>query len=275
MLPGVDELLSIGRFARLAGLSIGALRHYHAAGLLSPARVDPQTGYRRYATAQLDDARLVARLRELNLPLSEIRALLAATPAERRARLAEHRSRLLAGLARTQRQIHWLNRTIDHEEPIMSATSATDPPGDVEHATQRRLAVDLFNHVWTLLERSDRSADEDDEMLHAAHASRHHWGVVGEPVHRARGEWQCSRVYAVLGRAEPALWHARRTIEICEQHGIADFDIAFGWEALARASRIAGDHVAADAAVARARELAGAIAEDDDRQLLLSDLATI
>jgi DNA-binding transcriptional MerR regulator len=271
----MDELLSIGRFARLAGLSVGALRHYHDAGLLSPARVDPHTGYRRYATAQVDDARLVARLRELNLPLAEIRALLAATPRERRERLAEHRARLLAGLARTQRQIHWLNRTIDHEEPIMSATSATDPSGDVDPATHRRLAVDLFNRVWTLLERSDRSADEDDEMVHAAHASRHHWGVIGEPVNRARGEWQCSRVYAVLGRAEPALWHARRTIELCEQHGIGDFDVAFGWEALARASRVAGDHAAADAALARARELAADVAEDEDRELLLSDLATV
>ena len=45
MLPGMDgELLSIGRFARLAGLSVGALRHYHQHGLLVPARVDPQTG---------------------------------------------------------------------------------------------------------------------------------------------------------------------------------------------------------------------------------------
>ena len=46
----------------------------------------------------------------------------------------------------------------------------------------------------------------------AARASRFHWGEVGEPVNRVRGEWQCSRVYAVLGRAEPALWHARRCL---------------------------------------------------------------
>ena len=47
-------------------------------------------------------------------------------------------------------------------------------------------------------------------MIHAAHASRYHWSQVGEPVNVAHGEWQCSHVYAALGRAEPALHHARR-----------------------------------------------------------------
>lgn len=65
MLRAMDELLSIGRFARLARLTVGALRHYHEHGLLAPARIDPETGYRSYARSQLDDARLVGRLREL------------------------------------------------------------------------------------------------------------------------------------------------------------------------------------------------------------------
>ncbi len=94
-------------------------------------------------------------------------------------------------------------------------------PATIDAVTHRQLAVDLFNSVWTLLERTDRSTAEDDDMLHAAHASRHHWGEVGEPVNLARGEWQCSRVYAVLGRAEPALWHARRCLALCEELGSA------------------------------------------------------
>lgn len=265
-----EELLSIGRLARLAGLSIGALRHYHELGLLLPSRVDPLTAYRSYAHAQLDEARLIARLRELELPLPEVRAILGADAVERRRLLAAHRSRLTALLARTQRQVHWLNQAIDHEEPLMTAPSA---PVDV--ADRRQLAIDLFNHVWTLLERTDRAPLEDDEMLHAAHASRYHWGEVGEPVNLARGEWQCSRVYSVLGRSEPALWHARRCLALCEEHGIGDWDLAFAHEAIARALRVAGDHAGADAAVARARELSADIAEAEDRELLLSDLATV
>lgn len=272
MLEAMDaELLSIGRFGRLAGLSIGALRHYHELGLLVPARIDPWTSYRSYRLDQVDDARLIARLRELDLGLPEIRAILDVDADGRRRLLTAHRARLLAVLSRTQRQIHWLNQAIDHEEPIMTtAPSATA----LDDGTRRALAVDLFNHVWTLLERTDRTPMQDDEMVHAAHASRHHWGEIGEPVNLVRGEWQCSRVYATLGRGEPALWHARRCLELCEEHGIADFDIAFAYEAIARASRVAGDHAGADAALLRARELAAEIADDEDRDLVLSDLET-
>ena len=271
MLPPMEELLPIGRFARRAGLTIGALRHYHEHGLLNPARIDPATGYRSYAASQLEDARLIASLRELGLGLSDVRELLAADPAGRRRRLSVHRTRLMAGLARTQRQIHWLNRAIDHEEPIMTTT----PAAQLDAPTHRQLAADLFNHTWTLLELPDRTPVQDDEMLHAAHASRHHWGVVGTPENRARGEWQCSRVYAILGRAEPALWHARRYLALCEEHGIADWDLAFAHEAIARALKVAGDDLGSAAAVARARELAADIAGDEDRELVLSDLATI
>ena len=148
-------------------------------------------------------------------------------------------------------------------------------PTPLDAATERQVAVDLFNHVWTLLETPERTPMQDDEMLHAAHASRHHWGNVGKPENLARGEWQCSRVYAVLGRPEPALWHGRRCVALCEEHGIGDFDIAFGWEAIARAQSVAGDRPAAGEAMERARKLSADIGEEEDRELLLSDLATI
>ncbi len=108
-----------------------------------------------------------------------------------------------------------------------------------------------------------------------AHASRHHWEAVGTPVNLARGEWLCSRVYAVLGRAEPALHHARRVLGICEEHGIGDWDLAFAHEALARAHALAGDRAAAEAARARAHAAAEHIADPQDRELLEADLRTI
>ena len=66
--------------------------------------------------------------------------------------------------------------------------------------TERQLATDLFNHVWRLLELEERTPEQDDDLLHSAHASRWHWGRVGSAQHWAIGEWQCSRVNAVLGR---------------------------------------------------------------------------
>jgi hypothetical protein len=153
----------------------------------------------------------------------------------------------------------------------MSRTTLTALDSD----TRRTMAADLFNDVWRLLEKSPRSALEDDEMLHCAHASRYLWADVGTPPNLARGEWQCSRVYAVLGRAEPALWHAHRCVALCEEHGIADWDIAYAWEAVARAQAVAGNVGLAADAVDRARSLADGIEEDDDREHLLEDLETI
>jgi hypothetical protein len=100
-----------------------------------------------------------------------------------------------------------------------------------------------------------------------------HWGSVGIPANLARGEWLCSRVYAVLGRAEPSLHHARRVLEIRERHGIADWDLASAHEAIARAQGLAGDAEAARAAVRAARAVV--IAGDGDRELLAADLATL
>jgi hypothetical protein len=138
---------------------------------------------------------------------------------------------------------------------------------------ERALAAELFNGVWALMQTEDRTTAQDDRMLHMAHASRFHWEQVGTATNLARGEWLCSRVYAVLRRPEPCLHHARRVLEICEENGIADWDLAFGYEALARGHAVDGDPQAAEAAAARARAIG--IADAEDRKLLLGDLRTL
>jgi DNA-binding transcriptional MerR regulator len=82
--------ISIGEFARRSRLSLKALRLYDERGVLVPARVDRASGYRYYAPAQLDEARLVVMLRELQLPLAAIKELLACDPADAALRIAEH-----------------------------------------------------------------------------------------------------------------------------------------------------------------------------------------
>ena len=138
---------------------------------------------------------------------------------------------------------------------------------------ERRLAADLFNQVWSLLDKKDRTREEDDAMLHAAHASRHHWGRVGAPVNLARGEWQVSRVYAVLRRGEPAGYHARRCLEICEANKIGDFDLAYAYEALARAAAVERRSEDLERYRALARKAAEAIAKKEDRELFENDMA--
>jgi hypothetical protein len=142
-------------------------------------------------------------------------------------------------------------------------------------AQHRRLGVDLFNGTWRLLERDDRSRADDDRMLHMAHASRYHWEQVGTATNLARGEWLCSRVYAVLGRGEPSLHHAQRVLDLCRENGIGDWDLAFAHESLARAHAVAGDRAAARSATEQALASAEEIADPDDRAMVLADLETI
>jgi hypothetical protein len=136
----------------------------------------------------------------------------------------------------------------------------------------RQLGVDLFNEVWRLLE----ARDDDDRMLHAAHASRYHWGEAPQckPENLARGEWQVARVYAVLGRGEAAVWHARRCLEHCEENGIGDWDLAYAYEALARGHAVAG-HDEASHWKLKARAAGDAIADPEDREHFDEDYATL
>jgi len=139
----------------------------------------------------------------------------------------------------------------------------------------RQLGVDLFNEVWRLME----TRDDDERMLHAAHASAYHWAEAPEceAKNRARSEWQVSRVYAVLGRAEPALHHAERCLAICEAHAenLEDWDLPFAHEALARAHTVAGNFAESRDHLARARELGVPLADPEDREHLEEALADL
>jgi hypothetical protein len=193
-----------------------------------------------------------------------------------RRRLAAHRGRVEARTFRLQRILHVVGQLADGKGDIVTDQIATTAELDGE--VHRRLGVALFNHTWTLLEMPERTPAQVDEMIHSAHASRYHWGAAGsagEAVNLARGEWQCLRVYAVLGRAEPALWHARRCVEINESNGIADWDIASACEAMARAHMVSGNLPAARDWAARARAACNVIADPADREVIEGDLATL
>ena len=93
----------IGEVARASGLSVSALRFYDGAGVLVPAATDPATGYRRYTDDQVRSARLIAGLRRVGLPVSEIAQAVRAQPSSVRRQLDRHRRRLEDGLADAQR----------------------------------------------------------------------------------------------------------------------------------------------------------------------------
>ncbi|MFE5580066.1 MerR family transcriptional regulator [Kitasatospora sp. NPDC056531] len=125
-----SELHSIGELARNSGLGVGTLRYYDGAEVLTPAWVDPHTGYRWYRPAQLADARLLARLRRVGLPLAGIRAVLGADPGSGEARrvLDAHLRRLEDGLADARRELSLIRTMVDQREQPMTTTPAETLP---------------------------------------------------------------------------------------------------------------------------------------------------
>lgn len=128
-----DTLLEIGRFSAASGLTVAALRHYDEVGLLKPADVDPRTSYRRYRRDQLGDARLICELRAVDLPVEEVRSVLAATDTDGvRNVLVRHQIRL-TGRART------LNHMIDTAHTLLDR-GLPPPPAAEPRPTQVMLA---------------------------------------------------------------------------------------------------------------------------------------
>jgi DNA-binding transcriptional MerR regulator len=113
------ELTSIGEFARRSRLSPKALRLYDRLGLLRPARVDPESGYRWYAPGQLDQARLIAGLRDLGLPLAEIGPILALDAPAAAERIGRYWGAAEAGHSgRRELVLHLLDRLHGKETPM-------------------------------------------------------------------------------------------------------------------------------------------------------------
>lgn len=263
-------MLSVGELARRVGLTSKALRHYDRLGLLTPARVSDD-GYRWYDESQVVVAGQIARLRELDVPLEIVRACLdGAGEDDVRRLLTAHRSALQARDDRIRRTLHSLDHLLMDDRGV---TMAVKEPSQETVADERALAAQLFNSTWTLLEKEKRTTEEDDRMLHMAHASRFHWDNIGDDQNRAIGEWQCSRVYATLRRAEPALFHATRCLDYAERDGIDDWVRASAYEALARAHAVAGD--LESARDARDKALAVEIADPEDRDVVLADIDTL
>jgi DNA-binding transcriptional MerR regulator len=116
----MERSLAIGDFARATHVSVRMLRHYHRIGLLEPAVVDPQTGYRRYRPAQIPSAQVIKRFRELDMPLEEIQGILAAPDlATRNDLIAVHLQRLEDGLARTHSAVASLRSLLTDPQPAL------------------------------------------------------------------------------------------------------------------------------------------------------------
>lgn len=133
--------LTIGDFSRITHLSVKTLRHYHDAGLLEPAHVDPATGYRYYAGSQVPTAQVIRRFRDLGMPVREVSELLSASPEDRSALLTAHLHRLEGQLDQTRAAVSSLRRLLDPAEPPIEVELRAVPAFPVA-AIQATVALD-------------------------------------------------------------------------------------------------------------------------------------
>ena len=161
-----DELLPIGMFSRASSLSIKTLRAYHESGILVPARVDPQTGYRSYTVDQLADAAIVQRLRALDLPLEQVRMVVEARdPETTRQVLAAHQREMQCRLEETERIVAELQSVVaptTHTPVHLRTEAATQSVRDHRAGRGRRVrgrgSAWAYGELGAFLERARRRA---------------------------------------------------------------------------------------------------------------------
>lgn len=141
-------------------------------------------------------------------------------------------------------------------------------------AAHRFFAAECFNRAWDLIEKPERSPDEDAEMLQLCLASLWHWSQRPDfgPTNASVGWWQASRVFTLLGEGSMARVAAQRCVEITQAAGLPPFYQGYAYEALARA---APDKAMKAACIAMARQAAAEVEDEAERRQLLNDLDTI
>lgn len=132
---------------------------------------------------------------------------------------------------------------------------------------ERYFAVEANNRAWALSVRP-RDADEDEEMLHAAHAAAWHWKSVGSEINWMRALMLLAEVHALLGHGELALAYARRMHDYFTSRQSPDWEIAFAESVLAHAAGVAGDKTLHRSAYGNALRAIDAIVDPEERRLV-------
>ncbi|MDF2871004.1 MAG: hypothetical protein K0R05_2579 [Anaerocolumna sp.] len=136
----------------------------------------------------------------------------------------------------------------------------------------KALAGKLFNDVWALMDKEARSEEENYLMVHTAHASLYHWIQVGTPHNIYVGEWQLSRVYALLSNFDSCIYHGKRALQLCEINNFQGFDLAYAYEALARAYLVKGNKSECTKYLELALRETDKVQEKESKDLIAADL---
>jgi uncharacterized protein YndB with AHSA1/START domain len=156
----------------------------------------------------------------------------------------------------------------------LASRAASTSIEDAAAEAHRQAGIDSNNSAWELLGRDDLTTDEADDLLGRVYAAAYHWRRAARrrPENTARASWLISRAHAVLGHGELALHHADQCLAATTAADLHDFDLAYAHEARARALACLGrlDEAAVELKAAHAVP----IADDEDRSILVGDLAS-
>jgi tetratricopeptide (TPR) repeat protein len=152
----------------------------------------------------------------------------------------------------------------------------TLPDFDLQ-SVHRYFSVQCFNQAWELIEKPERTTEEDEAMIRLSHASHYHWTQREgySPTNNSIANWQLARIYAVLGRLEQARHYAGLCLQASREEGVEAVFVGYAYEALARVERMAGNKEQAQAYLASALEQADKTDDEEERQMLLDDLADL
>ncbi len=161
------DLESIGRFSRRAGIPVSHLRHYHETGLLEPAFVDPESGYRYYAIAQREAAEVIAILRSIDMPVRDIQRVLA-DPSEATVGevLGTHRARLEDRLSQVAARLEAIDQIVK-EGKLVKQPRQVDEDGFVAVRVESVQAVTPTAERWSeLRDKLPRLFGEQPQEVH-------------------------------------------------------------------------------------------------------------
>ena len=143
-----------------------------------------------------------------------------------------------------------------------------------EQKMHHYMGIEMNIQTWNLLGKEDRNEQDDVRMVNFAQASLYHWRKSHKykPVNEQRGQWMLSRVYAVLCKGEEALSHAEETSKLTKEQDLKDFDLAYSYEALARANAAVGNNNECTKWLQKAQEAGTHISNAEDKKYFISDL---
>ncbi|WHY88282.1 hypothetical protein QNH39_10785 [Neobacillus novalis] len=143
--------------------------------------------------------------------------------------------------------------------------------------THKQLAINCFNASWDLLDNTERSSEEAEEMINLAHTSFWHWTKVVDHTSQnlSIGYWQLSRVYAVAELGERALYYGDRCLEVSLANEIEPFYIGYAYEALCRANALLEKNDLAKEQYNFAMEYAQLVKVEKSKESLIKDLDSI